>query len=316
MIEAGNHDTRRNSAVSLLPILTGAVLLLWGIQVVITAFAFGSMPIAGWHTEQKRLFGLAWLAVFVVVLLPSYLYAIETGLRLRRAAGQTPAPRKQSAAAIGVTILLVTLTMCARVAVTAWFPEPMHPPFQDFQGGLVPGVISSLLLLILEAGVLVGIKRQTRRDQKPYPLLIPACFAALLLVWTVWIVWTAFTKGLFPVVLWRTEYRHWFGLAWAVVALVVLLPAYLYAIGLGILGFLRRHWDEEVVEQNFWLVAITNTAFLCALTFGARVAVTAWFPEPMHPPFDDLVGGPLAGLLASAVLGLLTVFYYRVAREF
>jgi hypothetical protein len=303
--------------ICLLPAAVAGLLLLWGLKVVFTAFAWGAMPIVGWRTPAKALFGLAWLAVFAVVLVPVYLYAIEMGVRAWRAAsGVSERKQRHALAASGVTILLLALTFVARVAVTAWFPEPMHPPFQSWTGGVGPGLLATVLLVALELGVLAGIKHQTRHDQKPYPLLIPAVFGAGLCLWALWVVWTAFSKGLFPVVLWQTPHRGWFGLLWLAATMVVLMPVYLYAISLGLLGLLRRFHAQDVAQQNLWLVAITNTALLFVLTYAARVAVTAWFPGPLHPPFDFLTGGVLPGLAASLVLAGLSVLYYRVARAF
>lgn len=310
-------ETKRSgSLICLLPVAVGGLLLLWGIKVVYTAFAWGMMPIAGWRTTSKGVFGLVWLAVFAVVLLPAYLYAIDSGLRAWRAAGSAGRPQRRGLAAWGVTLLLVALTFAARGAVTAWFPVPMHPPFRKWIGGIGPGLVATTLLLVLELGVLAAIKHQTGRDQKTYPLLIPAVFGAVLLGWALWVIKTAFSEGLFPVVLWRTEHRGWFGALWLVTTLTVLGPAYLYAMTLGVFGLLRRLYSPDVGQQNLWLVAISHTAFLFLLTFVARLAVTAWFPGPMHPPLDALEGGLLPGLVASLILAGLAVLYFRIARAF
>lgn len=301
----------------LLPGVVGIVLLLWSLKVVYTAFAWGSMPIAGWRTEAKGFFGFVWLAVFGIVLLPAYLYAIESAVRNWRSvsADSSRAPR-HTLAAWGVTILLVALTFAARVAVTAWFAVPMHPPFQRWTGGILPGVVATVVLLGLELAVLAGIRHQTRRGQKPYPLLIPAAFGLVLLLWALWVVGTAFSRGVFPVVLWRTEHRVWFGVLWLAATLTVLAPAYVYAMSLGVLGLLRRFYGQDIGQQNLWLVAITNTALLFLLTFAGRVAVTAWLPGPLHPPFEFVQGGLLPGVAASLILALMSVLFYRVARAF
>ncbi|MDW8309755.1 MAG: hypothetical protein RMK20_10320 [Verrucomicrobiales bacterium] len=300
-----------------MPFGVAVLLLLLGLQVSYTAFAWGAMPIAGWRTEAKGFFGLVWLGVFGVVLLPAYLHAIESSLTCLRSPEPAAAgPARRLLAALGVTILLVALTLAARVAVTAWFPVPMHPPFQRWTGGVGPGLIATVLLLALEVAVLRGIKHQTRRDQKPYPLLIPAAFGALLLGWALWVVWSAFARGRFPVIPWQTEHRSWFGLLWLVATLTVLMPAYVYAMSLGVLGLVRRFYSQDVTQQNLWLVAITTTAMLFVLTLAARVAVTAWFPGPIHPPFEFLNGNLLMGLGASLILALLSALYYRVARAF
>jgi hypothetical protein len=302
----------------LLPVLTGLGLLAWGCWVLYTAFAYGSLPVAGWRTESKQLFGLTWLVVFVVVLIPAYLYAISKGwwsLRKKPTTDEDGGDSRRLAA-VGVSVLLVALTFCARVAVTAWFPVPMHPPFGRWHGGWGSGLVATMILLMLEAGVLVGIKHQTRCDQRPYPLLIPGGFALLLMVWAGWVAHTSFVHGSLPVVGWQTESPRLFGMLWLAVLCVVLLPAYLYAVFLGILGLVKRLYRDEVVRQNYWLVAIGNTALLCLITFCARLAVTAWFPVPMHPPLDQWQGGPAAGALATAVLVIVTTFYYRTARSF
>lgn len=305
------------SPICLLPAVVGGGLLLWGLKVVYTAFAWGSLPVAGWQTQAKGLFGLLWLAVFGIVLLPAYLYAIESAVRTWRSPRVVSSrPQRRALAAWGVTILLMALTFTARVAVTAWFGVPMHPPLQKWIGGVGPGSAATALLLTLELGVLAAIRHQTRQNQKAYPLLIPALFGAVLLLWALWVVWTAFSKGLFPVVRWQTEHRVGFGLLWLAATLLVLGPAYVYAMSLGMLGLLRRFYSQDLGEQNLWLVAITNTALLFLLTFAARVAVTAWLPDSLHPPFEFLQGGVLPGMVASGVLGLLSVLFYRTARAF
>ncbi len=192
----------------------------------------------------------------------------------------------------------------------------MHPPFSKFQGGFANGLAATMVLLLLEAGVLAGIKHQTRRGQHSYPLLIPACFALVLLVWGGWVVHTAFTTGTLPVVSWRTEHQFLFGLLWLAVFVVVLLPAYLYGISLGLLGVIGQMDPVEKESQNLWLVAVSNTALLFVITFCARLVATSWFPGPLHPPFDHAGGGLLSGLVSTSGLGLVTAVYYRIARSF
>lgn len=315
------HMKRSRVFASLLPVLTGVILIVWGMQVMYTSFLYGSLPIAGWHTEleHKNNFGLAWLIAFSIVLLPAYLYAISFGLQMYQKRGDFPTPRKQSqwATALGVATLLCLLTFCARVAVTAWFPSPMHPPLERFQGGFMPGVVATVILLLVEAGVLFAIKQQTQLKRQPAALLIPGFFALLLLTWAGWITFTAFKDGSLPVVGWQTdEYPRLFGTAWVVALIIVLLPAYLYSMGLGLLGVLERAQGERPTDQNSWLVAIGFTALLGLLTFCARVAVTSWFHEPMHPPLEHFQGGIVPGMIATTVLAAVVVLFHRVARAF
>jgi len=284
------------------------------------SFALGSLPIAGWHTDQnhKNLFGLTWFVVFSIVLLPAYLYAISLGLQVfQRKQGATfSGEQSRWATSFGVATLLCLLTYCARVAVTAWFPSPMHIPFDEYQGGFVPGFVATVILLFVEGGVLFAIKHQTQRKRQPLALLIPGLFSVLLLMWSAWITFTAFKKGSLPVVGWQTDQSKLFGTAWLLAFLFVLLPAYLYSVGLGLLGMLERPQGERLTDQNSWLVAIGFTALLGLLTFCTRVAVTAWFDEPMHPPLEHFQGGLVSGLITTAVLGGVVVLFHRVARAF
>ncbi len=303
----------------LLPMIIGVILILWGLKVMYTAFSFGSMPIAGWHTEQKNYFGMTWFFVFFIVLLPAYLYAISYGLQefLRNPDALPLRKRSRWATAFGVVTLLCLLTFCARVAVTAWFSSPMHPPFEAFQGGILPGIFATVILLFVEAGVLFAIKHQTQRKRQPMALLIPGLFSLLLLVWAGWITFTAFKEGSLPVVGWQTdEHPRLFGTAWVVAFCIVLMPAYLYAMGLGLLGVLERPQGERPTDQNSWLVAIGFTALLGLLTFCTRVAVTAWFNEPMHPPLEHFQGGLISGAIATAILSMVVILFHRVARAF
>lgn len=303
----------------LLPVMAGVILTLWGLKVMYTSFSFGTMPIAGWHTDQKNHFGLTWFIAFSIMLLPAYLYAINLGLSefRRESGGSHPRLSSRWATSFGVVTLLCLLTFCARVAVTAWFPSPMHPPFEDYQGGVTPGIAATVILLLVVAGVLFAIKHQTHRKRQPTALLIPGLFALLLLAWAGWITYTAFKEGSLPVVGWQTgDHPRLFGAAWVVAFSVVLLPAYLYAMGLGLLGMLERPQGDRPTDQNSWLVAIGFTALLGLLTFCTRVAVTAWFDEPMHPPLEYFQGGILPGLITTTVLGAVVVLFHRVARAF
>jgi hypothetical protein len=167
----------------------------------------------------------------------------------------------------------------------------MHQPLEAYQGGFVPGVVATISLLFVEGGVLFAIKHQTQRKRQPIALLIPGLFSVLLLMWAGWITFTAFKEGSLPVVGWQTDRAKLFGATWLVAFLLVLLPAYLYSAGLGLLGMLERPQGERLTDQNSWLVAIGFTALLGLLTFSTRVAVTAWFNEPMHPPLEHFQGG-------------------------
>lgn len=305
---------------SLLPVVAGIILTLWGLKVMYTSFTSGSMPIAGWHTDDdhKNLFGLTWFIAFSIVLLPAYLYAISLGLQVFQKKKEAIVRREQSrwATAFGVATLLCLLTFCARVAVTAWFPSPMHIPFDQYQGGFVPGIVATIILLFVEAGVLFAIKHQTQRKRQPTALLIPGLFALLLLAWAGWITVTAFNEGSLPVVGWQTDQPKLFGAAWLVAFLVVLLPAYLYSVGLGLLGVLERTRGDRPTDQNSWLVAIGFTALLALLTFCTRVSVTSWFNEPMHPPLERFQGGVLSGVITTIILGAVVVLFQRIARAF
>lgn len=312
---------RSRVLASLLPVVTGVILTLWGLKVMYTSFTYGSMPIAGWYTDQdhKNHFGLIWFIAFSIVLLPAYLYAISLGLQVVKTIDDETTHRKQSrwATAFGVATLLCLLTFCARVAVTAWFPSPMHIPFEEYQGGFLPGLVATIILLFVEGGVLFAIKHQTQRKRQPAALLIPGFFALLLLAWAGWITFTAFKEGSLPVIGWQTdEHPRLFGAAWLVAFLVVLLPAYLYSVGLGLLGVLERTHGVRPTDQNSWLVAIGFTALLGLLTFCTRVAVTAWFNEPMHPPLEHFQGGLVSGLITTTVLCGVVVLFHRVARAF
>lgn len=302
----------------LLPVIAGMILIVWGLQVMYSAFTSGSMPIAGWKTDQFNNFGLTWFITFSIVLLPVYLYSINLGMQEFRRETPSDQPRRRGrwATAFGVVTLLCLLTFCSRVAASAWFPSPMHTPFDDYQGGLLPGILATTVLVFVEAGVLFAIKHQTKRRRQPMALLIPGLFAVLLSAWAGWITFTAFKEGSLPVVGWQTNHPRLFGAAWLLAFFVVLLPAYLYAMGLGLLGVLERSHGERPTDQNSWLVAIGFTALLGLLTFCTRVAVTAWFNEPMHPPFDFFQGGIVSGIITTSILGFVVVLFHRLARAF
>ena len=308
----------RRVVAALVPAVVGLILLLWGVWVLYTAFRYGTLPVAGWETERKRWFGLTWFIAFYIVLLPAYLYTISYGLQRYRhpEAVVMASPRVRWLAPLGIAGLLLLLTFSTRVAVTAWFPSAMHPPFGGWQGGVVPGIAATIVLLLLEAGVLKVIKHQKQTRSNPTPLLLPAFFAVILLAWAIWIIYTGFTEGSLPVVGWGTDHDVAFGLAWLVIFIVVLLPAYLYAIGLGVLGVLERGMENQSHPQNYWLLAITQIAMLSLVTFCARVAVTAWFPEPLQMPLGHFHGGVLVGALTTAILLLVTLSYYKLARSF
>ncbi|NOS71319.1 MAG: hypothetical protein HOP33_15470 [Verrucomicrobia bacterium] len=301
----------------IVPAVVGTILLLWGLKVMYTSFRFGTLPIAGWETDRKSWFGLTWFIAYFVVLLPAYLYSISIGIESFQNPEHGASPKVRRVSAFGISILLCLLTFCTRVAVTAWFPSPMHVPFEDWKGGLFPGISATIALLLVEAGVLWSIKHQKRTHSNPMPLLLPGGFALILLVWAFWIAYTAFKNGSMPVVGWDTDHEKVFGFAWLTAFVIVLLPAYLYAIGLGILGLLeRRNSNGQPVPQNYWLMAIAITSLLCLVTFCTRLAVTAWFPEQMHPPLEHFHGGIIAGIFATSLLALVTGIYYKFARSF
>lgn len=301
----------------MLPVVVGLLLLIWGLKVMYTSFSYGTMPWAGWETERKSWFGMTWLAAYFIVLLPAYLYAISQGLQSYRAS-QTEVRGPDGRcwlSVLGISTLLVALTFCTRVAVTAWFPSPMHTPFEGLRGGVIPGAIATIILLATEVRVLLAIKQQKQGQHQPLSLLIPGLFGVVLLIWAGWITYTAFTEGSLPVVGWHTDHPRWFGLAWLIAFFVVLLPAYIYSIGLGILGWLERDMRQQLSPQNHWLVAIGITAMLSVVTFCTRIAVTAWFPEQMHPPLHQFEGGLVGGGIMTLVLLVVMALFYRVARN-
>lgn len=105
-----------------------------------------------------------------------------------------------------------------------------------------------------------------------------------------------------------------FGTAWLVVAACVLLPWYLLVLSNCIfaLAGLNHRGNEG---QFHWLEAVVYVFLLAVLTFGARVAVTAWFPEPMHPPFDWVQGGAVPGIVASVTAFLLAATTLRLMQR-
>lgn len=147
-------------------------------------------------------------------------------------------------------------------------------------------------------------------------LLLPASVAAVLLLWACWILYTGFKYGRLPVAGWETEHHYIFGTAWLLVFLVILLPAYGYAMTLGVLAVLERHDSNQPQPDNYWPVAVAVTVMLVLITFCARVAVTAWFPSDMHVPLNEYQGGMAAGFVATLIMGAVLVIFYRVARSF
>lgn len=129
----------------------------------------------------------------------------------------------------------------------------------------------------------------------------------------VWRACLAFADGAFPLVGWQTEHRLPFGLAWLVISLTVLLPAYLGAIGLSVLAIREARSEVPDHRDNPWPGAILISVLLVLLTFCARVAVTAWFPEELHPPLHSLNGGLLTGLVVTVLSGLTFAVTLKVA---
>lgn len=154
------------------------------------------------------------------------------------------------------------------------------------------------------------------KPKKPMALLLPANVAVVLLLWACWILYTGYKYGRLPVAGWETEHRYIFGTVWLVVFLVILLPAYVYAMALGVLALLERNDADQPQPKNYWPVAVAVTVMLILITFCARVAVTAWFPSDMHAPLSSYQGGMVAGFIATIVLGAVLVTFYRVAMSF
>jgi hypothetical protein len=135
----------------MLPALVALILLAWAIWVTMTAFVQGALPVAGWETDRKYLFGTIWVIGFLTILLPIYFFGISLGLTAflenpEEAKSRPPACWR---VAWGMTIVMVLITFCTRLATTSWFETPMHPPFQAIQGGLKPGLLSTLVLITL-----------------------------------------------------------------------------------------------------------------------------------------------------------------------
>jgi len=301
----------------LLLVLVGIILLAWGLWVLYTAFRFCTLPVVAWETDRKSRFGATWFIAFFVVLLPVYIYAISTGLQSYRNSGSDgiTSPRCRWIAPLGASIMICLLTFITRVAVTAWFSSAMHPPFKNWQGGLVPGISATIALLLAETAVLWSIRHPKQTQPYPTALLLPTVFAVILLAWGMWVTYTAFSNGTLPLAGWKTTSDRAFGLAWLGIFIIVLIPAYLYAISLGILGVLERS-ERNASAPNYWHLAITLTAMLALITFCARFAVTAWFPEEMHAPCEQFYGGIPAGVIATTILLRATGAYFKIARSF
>ena len=147
------------------------------------------------------------------------------------------------------------------------------------------------------------------------PLLLPAIVAVILLAWAVWVTWTSFRAGALPVVGWQTEHRHLFGTLWLAAFLCILLPVYFFGISLGLTSLIESDQATPQRPSVCWSVACGMTIVEVLITFTARLAVTAWFPTEMHPPFQHLQGGWWPGLISTAVLALLLTLFYRIMRR-
>lgn len=169
------------------------------------------------------------------------------------------------------------------------------------------------LCLVLESSYQGG--RQATRERGLLPFLLPALLSIFLLVWTIWIGVAAFTNADFAFEEWRTRYREWFGFAWLASSLVILVPCYLASIGLGLMAWTVREPEEAAERRSHWVMSLAMTAFLLLLTFGVRVMVTAWFPSPLLPPFEEVRGGPGVGLLAFCILSVAVLLFDRTVRR-
>lgn len=153
------------------------------------------------------------------------------------------------------------------------------------------------------------------KRKKMIPLLLPASVAVILLIWSGWITWTSFEDGALPVVGWHTESRHLFGTIWLIALLTILLPIYFFGISLGLTAFLDSDQETAAKPKACWRVAWGMTIVLVLITFVTRLAVTAWFPTHMHPPFQSMEGGVLPGSVVTTVLFCLLVIFYRLMQR-
>ena len=142
---------RKRLVPLVLPAVVAIILLAWAIWVTTTAFTEGSLPVAGWETDRKYLFGTIWLICFLTILLPIYFFGISLGLTAFLDDPEETQQRRSACwrVAWGMTVVMVLITFCTRLAATSWFPTRMHPPFQAFDGGLKWGVLSTLVLAVL-----------------------------------------------------------------------------------------------------------------------------------------------------------------------
>lgn len=145
----------------LLPAVVALILLAWAIWITTTAFTEGSLPIARWDTDRNYLFGTIWVIAFLTILLPIYFFGISLGLTAFLERSEETQPRANTCwrVAWGMTVVMVLITFCTRLAVTSWFPTNMHPPFQALDGGAHWGIISTLILV----GLVVIFYRLMRR---------------------------------------------------------------------------------------------------------------------------------------------------------
>lgn len=151
------------------PVVISAILMVWSTCNIYFSFADGELPVVDWKTEHKVTFGMLWTFVTLFILYPIYLATFLMGISIskidlvqRDQTGESP-----WFTATVLSVLVILVTFCVRVSVTAWFPTRMHQPFQNINGGPASGAVALLVSIGVMIFTLKLIRKISKRLEQP-----------------------------------------------------------------------------------------------------------------------------------------------------
>ena len=153
------------------------------------------------------------------------------------------------------------------------------------------------------------------KQTKTLPLLLPATLGLALLVLGCWNIHTSIFHGTLPEVDWHTEHSMLFGFLWVLTFGIILLPAYIFAIELGLLTLTEDEDGPETRRTSYWPLALGLSGLVCLVTYCGQLAVTSWFGSVLALPFVTIRGGLWPGMIAVALMGIILAATRRLLRK-
>ena len=112
----------------------------WWLYGIFTTFFKGRIPILGWTTEHNIILGILWILVLGQgAPMPAKTFRQLCGCVAIWRRGYTYLP-------IFLLNFLLQLYFWI-IIITAWFPQPLPRPFDNFTGGFLAGVVAVVVMI-------------------------------------------------------------------------------------------------------------------------------------------------------------------------